>query len=297
MRVDRRFRARALFQSALFLGLLIVLVALLAFISREYRRDWDVTRSARNTLSAGTTGVLKQLDGPLQVTAYAVTQDASGADLHKWVRDRLRAYQRIKPDIKLEIVDPREQPKRAAAAGIRAPNELVLEYHQRTEHLPLADLNEQNFANLLMRLMRGANSLVLWLEGHGERRLDGIANHDLGEFGRQLQQRGLKLNSVNLALAQEVPANAAALLIASPQTDLQPSEVQKIKRYVDGGGNLLWLIDPEPLHGLQPVAETLGLVLTPGVVVDPTLKPRTGPPAFAVASSYAHHPVTAGFQL
>ncbi len=173
----------------------------------------------------------------------------------------------------------------------------MLEYHSRVEHLPLADLNEQNFANLLMRLMRGANSLVLWLEGHGERRLDGIANHDLGEFGRQLQQRGLKLNSVNLALAQEVPANAATLIIASPQTDLQSAEVQKLKRYLDAGGNLLWLIDPEPLRGLQPLAETLGLVLTPGVIVDPALKPRTGPPAFAVASSYAHHPVTMGFTL
>lgn len=297
MRIDSRLRLRVLFQSALFLALLVTLVALLAFVAREYHREWDVTRSARNTLSSGTAGVLKQLDGPLQVTAYAVTQDASGTDLHKWVRDRLRPYQRIKSDIKLEIVDPREQPKRAAAAGIRAPNELVLEYHNRVEHLPLADLNEQNFANLLMRLMRGANSLVLWLEGHGERRLDGIANHDLGEFGRQLQQRGLKLNSVNLALAQEVPANAAVLVIASPQADLQPAEVQKVKRYLDAGGNLFWLIDPAPLHGLQPIAEALGLVLTPGVVVDPSLKPRTGPPAFAVASSYAHHPVTTGFTL
>ena len=297
MRIDRRFRLHALFQSALFLALLVTLVALLAFVAREYRKEWDVTRSARNTLSDATTGVLKQLDGPLNVTAYAVAQDASGADLHKWVRERLRPYQRVKPDIVLEIVDPREDPKRATSAGIRSPNELVFQYHGRTEHLPVADLNEQNFANLLMRLMRGANSLVLWLEGHGERRLDGIANHDLGEFGRQLQQRGLKLNSVNLALAQEVPSNAAMLVIASPQADLQPGEVQKIKRYLDAGGNLLWLIDPEPLRGLQPIAESLGLVLTPGTVVDPTLKPRTGPPAFAVASSYAHHPVTTGFQL
>ena len=297
MRIDRRFRLHALFQSALFLELLVTLVALLAFVAREYRREWDVTRTARNTLSAGTTAVLKQLDGPLQITAYAVAQDARGADLHKWVRERLRQYQRIKPDIAVDIVDPREQPKRAAAAGIRAPNELVFEYHRRVEHLPLADLNEQNFANVLMRLMRGANSLVLWLEGHGERRLDGIANHDLGEFGRQLSQRGLKVASVNLALAQEVPANAAVLIIAGPQADLQPGEVQKLERYVDAGGNLLWLIDPEPLHGLQPLAETLGLVLTPGVIVDPALKPRNGPPVFAVASSYAHHAVTAGIQL
>jgi ABC-type uncharacterized transport system involved in gliding motility auxiliary subunit len=297
MRIDRRLRLRALFQSALFLALLVTLVALLAFVAREYRKEWDVTRSARNTLSSGTVGVLKQLDGPLRVTAYAVKQDASGTDLHKWVRERLEPYKRVKADILLEVVDPREHPNRAAAAGIRTPNELVLEYHRRTEHLPLADLNEQNLANMVMRLMRGANSLVLWLEGHGERRLDGIANHDLGEFGRQLQQRGLKLNSVNLALAQEVPVNAAMLIIASPQTELQPGEVQKLKRYLDGGGNLFWMIDPEPLRGLQPLAEALGLVLTPGIVVDPSLRPRSGPPAFAVASSYAHHPITTGFQL
>jgi hypothetical protein len=40
----------------------------------------------------------------------------------------------------------------------------------------------------------------------------------------------------------------------------------------------------------------LGLVLTPGTVVDPSLRPRTGPPVFAVATSYAQHPITAAFR-
>ncbi|HSQ04167.1 MAG TPA: DUF4350 domain-containing protein [Burkholderiales bacterium] len=297
MRIDRRLRLRLLVQSGLFLALLLALVMLLAFLARDYRKEWDVTRSARNTLSNNVLGVLKQLDGPLAITAYAVAQDAGGADVHKLIRERLRPYQRAKPDISLTLVDPREQPKQAAAAGIRSPNEFVIEYHRRTEHLALNDFNEQNFSNALMRLMRGANSLVLWLDGHGERKLDGIANHDLGEFGRQLQQRGLKLNSVNLTLAQSVPANAALLIIASPQVDLQAGEVKKIEDYLKAGGDLLWLVDPEPLHGLQPIAEWLGLVLTPGVVVDPALPPRTGPPVFAMASSYAPHAITGGFRL
>jgi ABC-type uncharacterized transport system involved in gliding motility auxiliary subunit len=162
--------------------------------------------------------------------------------------------------------------------------------------MPVAEFNEQSFAGTLLRLMRGSESLVLSLEGHGERKLDGIANHDLGEFGRQLQQKGLKLNSLNLALVQEAPANAALLVIASPQTDLQPQEVEKIQRYLKAGGNLLWLIDPEPLRGLDPLSEALGLVLTPGTVVDPTLRPRSGPPVFAVATSYGNHPITAAFR-
>src|SRR6185503_20667882 len=124
-------------------------------------------------------------------------------------------------------------------------------------------------------------SLVLALDGHGERRLDGAANHDLGTFGGQLQQKGVKLAPLNLALAQDVPANAALLIIASPQAEVQAAEAQKLRRYIERGGNLLWLIDPGPLNGLQPLAETLGRVLTPGTVVDPTSRPSSGPQVFA----------------
>jgi ABC-type uncharacterized transport system involved in gliding motility auxiliary subunit len=296
VQAGKQLRLRLIVQSGVFLALFVALVMLLAFFAQEYRREIDVTRSARNTLSQPTLDVLRQLDGPVSVTAYALTQDATGGNVHKVVEERLRPYRRAKPDLSLTIVDPREDPKRAEAAGIRTPNELVIEYRKRIERIPLGDFGEQTFANALMRLMRGSASLVLWVEGHGERKLDGIANHDLGEFGRQLQQKGMKLNSVNLALAQEVPSNASVLVIASPQTDLQPAEVEKIQKYVQAGGNLLWLIDPAPLHGLQPLAEMLGLVLTPGTVVDFAVRPKSGPPVFAVATSYGQHPITAAFR-
>jgi ABC-type uncharacterized transport system involved in gliding motility auxiliary subunit len=296
VQAGRQLRVRLVVQSGLFLALTVALVMLLAFVAQEYRREIDVTRSARNTLAQPTLDVLRQIEGPVSVTAFALTQDATGGNVHKIVEERLRPYRRAKPDLSLTLVDPREDPKRAEAAGIRTPNELVIEYRKRTERLPLGDFSEQSFANALMRLMRGSASLVLWVEGHGERRLDGIANHDLGEFGRQLQQKGMKINSVNLALAQEVPANASALVVTTAQADLQASEVEKIRKYVQSGGNLLWLIDPAPLHGLEPIAEMLGLVLTPGTVVDVTVRPRAGPPVFAVATSYGQHPITAAFR-
>jgi len=299
MEASRRLRRRLFVQNGLFLVLLAALIMLLAYLAREYRQEWDVTRAGRNSLAASTIEALGRLEGPLKITAYAVTVDASGANLHKRIAERLRAYQRAKPDIALAFVDPREQPKLAEAAGLRTPNELVIEYRKRTEKLPVEDFGEQQFVNLLMRLARGAASLVLWLDGHGERRWNGTANHDLGDFGRQLLQKGFRLNSINLAVAQEVPGDAAALVIATPQTDLLPAEVDKIKRYLDAGGNLLWLLDPEPLRGLQPIAELLGLVLTPGTIVDFELKPRSGPPVFAIgaAANYGRHPITNGFRM
>ena len=139
------------------------------------------------------------------------------------------SYQRVKPDLTVTLVDPREEPKLAQAAGIRADGESVIEYNQKAEHL--TEYNEQSLVNLLMRLARAGERLAMALEGHGERRLTGVANHDLGEFGKQLSARGFKTDALNLAIAQEVPANASMLLIANPQVGLQPAEVAKITHY------------------------------------------------------------------
>lgn len=293
MELTRRRRRLLTVHHWLFVVLLLALTGLLAFLAHEYRFQRDLTHANRNTLSAATLEVLKQLDGPVNITAFAMAQTVHGQDVHKWIREMLRTYQLAKPDLALTIVDPREDPKAAVAAGVQTTNELLIEYRKRSERLSVADIsNEQAVANALMRLARGAERLVLWLDGHGERRLNGIANHDLGEFGRQLQLKGFQLNSVNLGLAQEVPANAALLVVASPQVDLLPAEVDKIRRHLAGSGNLLWLIDPGPLRGMQPIAEILGLVLTPGIVVDPEASRFNTSPTIAVGATYGRHAIT-----
>ena len=296
MQITPRLRLQLLVQNGVFVVLLVALVALLAFFAQDYRIEHDLTQTARNTLSQPTRDMLAKLAGPVKITAFVARQDARG-DLRKMIGDFLKPYQRAKPDINLTFVDPREEPKLAQAAGIRVNGESVLDYNQKTERL--TDYNEQSFVNALMRLARSRERLLMTLEGHGERRLTGIANHDLGEFGKQLAAKGFKTGSLNLAIAQEVPSNANILLIASPQVDLQPLEVQKIKQYLQKGGNLLWLIDPEPLHGLQPVAELLRLVLGPGTVIDPDAARYNASPAVAVAgdANYGRHPITDNFRL
>ncbi len=295
MEITRRRRLQLLVHHGLFVVLLVGLTALLAHLAREYRIERDLTQSHRNTLSPATLDVLKRLEGPVSITAYALARDARGEHVHRRIEEFLRPYQRAKPDLTVTIVDPREQPKAAAEAGVRAPIELVVVYQRRTERL--AEFNEQALANVLLRLARGTERLVLWLDGHGERKLNGPANHDLGEFGRQLEHKGFRASGVNLALAQEVPSNAALLVIASPQVNLLAAEVEKLRRYVAGGGNLLWLIDPEPLRGLAPIAEMLGLVLTPGIVADPEAARYGASPALAVAAVYGRHAITDGFNL
>ena len=289
MILNRKLRLQLLVQNGLFVVLLIGFAMALVWVTKDIKTQWDLTQGQRNTLSQASIEVLKQVGGPVKVTAYATAQDAEG-DARKMVETFLGSYQRAKKDFQLTFIDPREQPQKAQAAGVRANGELVVEYNGRSEHL--TSLTEQDLTNLLLRLVRSAERQVSYLDGHGERKLDGRANHDLGDFGGQLGVKGFKTAALNLAIAPEVPDNVAVLVIASPRVDLLPGEVIKIKRWIEKGGNLLWLIDNDSLHGMQGLADELGLSLTSGTVIDPAAGGLKLSPTVALATAYGQHQIT-----
>lgn len=274
--------------------LLVAAIALYQLIAL-YPAHWDATQNASNSLSPSSVDTLKQLHGVVNITMYANTRDAELGDLEQLVRDFVELYQRYKPDITLTFVDPVKEPEAMRKAEIRSNREMVVEYGGRSEHLTL--LNEQSLTGALLRLVHSKNQKIMYVDGHGERKLDGIANYDLGDFGTKLKQNGFQVSSLNLALAQDVPGNGSVLVITQPQINLLPGEVDKLLRYVDGGGNLLWLLDAEPLHGLERLAAKLGILLTPGTVTDPDAQKMNAPSNWTLGASYPPHPITLNFNL
>lgn len=280
--------------------LLIAVVLMLGFLSGQYGKTWDPTQNGRHSLNEATLQILGKLKGPINITSYASLNDPKFGNVQQTVKDFLAPYRRAKSDISLNFVDPIREPKLAEKADVTMDGEMVVEYGNRSEHLRA--LNEEAFANLLIRLSRKEGRLVMALSGHGERKLDGIANFDLGEFGNRLARNGFRTGSLNLALAQDLPENMSLLVIASPQVDLLPGEAKKIQSFIDRGGNLLWLIDQENdgaelLHGLQPLADKLGLELMPGTVIDPAAGKLGAPQNWALGTLYGSHPVTRNFNL
>lgn len=273
--------------------LLVCVTGMLGYLTLQYRLQWDVSQNGRNSLSETSIDILQKMQGPIQVTVYASEQQAQLGDVRKIIADFVLLYQRIKPDLTLTFVDPIAEPQLAQAANIRVNGEIVIGFNQKIEHL--TTINEQAFTNALMRLARTEKTLILELSGHGERRLDGHANYDLGDFGQQLRVNGFVHQPINFAIDRDIAPNADVLLIASPQTDLLPGEVDKLLNYIDNGGNLLWLVDQESLRGLLPLAEKLHLTLTPGVVVDPQAKGLKAPETFALGAIYGQHPIIGTF--
>ena len=291
MEINRKTKFQLSAHFWLFVALLLLLAGLLGAVTRTYHKSWDITLNGRNSLSAGSIAQLGKLKDPLEITVYA----GAGTRIGDSVKLFFAPYQRLKPDLKLRFVDPDEQPLLARQAGIQQAGEAIVQYGKRSDRL--GSYNESAFINLLVRLARDKERLVMYLDGHGERKLDGEANHDLGDFGMQLANRGFKSAPLNLVLAQEVPRNVSVLVVSNPQIDLLPIEIAKLKQFIQHGGNLLWLVDTGPLHGLLALSESLNIALTEGTVIDPQAKEINADPTVAVGVSYDRHPVLENFRL
>ncbi len=271
-----------------FYALLVATVGLAGWLSLVYDLQWDWTAAARNSLSEPSIEVLARLSGPLEITAFA----PPGGSLRKTLSDFVERYRRVRPDIRLRFVDPQTDPELTRKLGIQVSGEMILRYQGRSEHL--RRLTEQAFSDAIEGLAEQGERWIAYLVGHGERNLAGQANFDLGDFGAELTRKGLRLQALNLLVLASIPGNTALLVLAGPRVDLLPGEWQLIRSYVEAGGHLLWLTDPEARIGAKVIEGLFGVRMLPGVVVDPSAAALgIDDPAITPVSTYPDHPATA----
>jgi len=293
MRAGLSQKAQLRLFGAGFLVLLLVAVGLLQWLSREYRLEFDWTQARRHSLSEASLAVLTGFKGPITVTAYA----SQRGKLRRAISEFLARYQAHKPDLRLEFVDPDVEPEKARSAGVQFDGELILSHGEARENLAPNRLNEEQFTNALTRLGHRGERWLVFLSGHGEGSPDTQRNFDYSLWAGELRKRGFKTRALALGANPQIPANTTALIIAGAQTRLLPGEVKELTRYLNDGGNLLWLHNPGPLNGLERLAEALNIEFAPGTVVDPTSAALTGNPTAIVIDQYRQHALVRNFVL
>ena len=271
----------------MFIVILICCAGLITWIGTIYNLESDWTANGRNTLSETSKKLLSKIDEPVQIEAYIRQTPA----LRRIVTELVARYQREGADMALEFVNPDLEPSRARAAGVENEGELIIHYQGRREQL--RQLNETALSDALLRLTRSAGHWVVFIEGHGERRARGVANHDLGSFVAQLENKGFRIQELNLVAQAAIPDNTSLLVLANPRKSLLEGEAALIKTYLAKGGNLLWLTEPDAPSGLDALAANLGLHMPAGIVVDGTAQVLgLDNPLFALVAEYPPHPIT-----
>ncbi len=273
------------------LALIVAAFGCMAWLSTQWRVVSDWSAGARASLPAASRDLLKKLPGPIAVTSYA----RPGTRVRPAVAAFIARYQRFKPDLSLDFVDPEADPAAMRKVGIQVDGEVTIRWHEQTLHL--TQLTDQDFGNALARLARGSERIVAFVTGDGERNAAGKANADLGQFMASLEQQGLRAVPLNFAQVGQVPANADLVVLASPLAPVASGAVRALTDYLARGGNLLWLTEPDSDHlGLAPLARALDIQVLPGMLVDGAgAALNLDDPRVVVVGTYPPQAITDGF--
>ncbi len=202
-------------------------------------------------------------------------------------------YQRYKPDWIKEFINPDQIPEQARQLKITPGGLIVIEYQEQTEQIHYLD--EASLTNALLKLSHKKESWITFLQGHGERSIAGFANDDLGEFNRHLEKQKIHAQELKLTQLATIPDNSSLLVIASPTVPLLAGEVNILMEYLNNGGHLLWLLDPDS-QNIPQLQQLLGITRLPGTIVDSgSGLYGVDDPSFVLVSEYIRHPVTSNF--
>lgn len=281
MRITSKTRWQNKLNHWVFVSMMLLVCGLIAFLSVRYNYVADWTHNNRNSLSQASVELIRALDTPPTFTIFA----PESGPAREIITDVVEQYQQASPGIGLKYINPELEPDLMRDLNISNNNALQVTLNGKSEFV--RQLNEQEITNAIQRLARSRDRWLVFVDGHGERKPDGVANYDLGEWGKQLSKKGINFRQMKLSETPVIPKNVAAIVIASPQVNYLTGEIEVLKNYLAEGGNLLWFTEPEASTNLSAIADYLGLTFIPGTVHDQfTLAQRINDPRFIVVASY-----------
>lgn len=131
--------------------------------------------------------------------------------------------------------------------------------------------NEPEIASSLKRLIQ-KSPIIGFSTGHGERSANRNGDRDYSniisrkDYRTTLVNNGFDIQEINLK-DQEIPEGLAVLVLSDPTTALSISEQQKLNTYIGKGGNVLFMAEPGSQQLMNPLLESIGLKLKPGMLL------------------------------
>ncbi|MCX5769952.1 MAG: GldG family protein [Candidatus Hydrogenedentes bacterium] len=278
----------AVVSSVLFLGICVVIYA----FAEHMGKSWDLTKEGRRNLSPQTIQVLQTLDQDVAVTAsFIQVEDELVSIAHGKTKRFLDQCGRYTSHLKVEFLDPQLAPERLTAmkvthASTQGTVVLTCGVNQKVIMLSGGSprLEERDFTNALINVVRKSRPKIGFLTGHGERSIDEGDTKNGGSMLKQLlEAESYQPERMAIRISDpEITAEYDAIVInglgvGGAQSDLHPEEIRALDEYVDRGGRVLVLLDPwrklassAASEQLVPwLARRLGIVVGGDMAVSP----------------------------
>jgi ABC-type uncharacterized transport system involved in gliding motility auxiliary subunit len=285
-------------------GLVGILVAI-AWMSALHPLRMDLTANREYSLSPQTVKMMQSIDKPVHITFFHDRGMRETVELYE-----LFAAQNDK--ITVEFFDPMVNPAQAKLRGVEFAGTAL--YESEGRKLTVNGPTETDIANGILRITQAKQQVACFVDGHGEPdpfsleshdHMEGDAGHSHGletkfvqheRHGMAKARSGLEsmnyvVEKVSLLKSDAILSQCAVLIVAGPQSPLLEAELRSIDRYLDEGGNAMFMIDPFVKTGLEEVIKKFGIELGSGMVIDEASHFWADPSTPAV-TDYNRHEIT-----
>ena len=255
---------------------LLVVVNLLANALPASLTKLDISASKLYSITSNTKAVVNALEQ--DVTIYWVVQSGQEDDV---IDNLLAKYDSLSDHIDVVKKNPDVYPAFAKQYTDEAVNNnsLIVVSGEKYRYVPYSDIyvsqgsaysysyttsfdGEGAITSAIDYVVSTELPIVYTPEGHGEA--------DLPEtFADQLEKENIETKSLSLLTVDEIPEDAAALMIYAPASDLSAEEAKMLSEYVKSGGKLLALAGPVAdgeLTNLYGILSNYGVTAAQGIV-------------------------------
>lgn len=266
------------------------IVAMIAFITTRRHYRADLTKNNLFSLSDQTEKVVSGLEKEVLIKAFFKTTDQSSAT------DLLDEYDYRSGNLSYELIDPDEKPAVRKQYGITSYNSIIIESGNKRELI--TEMTEGNLTNAIIKVTRDQDKVIYFLTGHGEKQITDSSPQGYKDAVEAIKKENHLAREINLAIRGSIPDSCTVLVIASPQTDLFPTELDSIKDFIDKGGKVLTMLDPDRGGNLRNFLEIYKITVGQDMIIERSAISQLfgGGPAVPIVQNYdANHAITKEF--
>ncbi len=270
--------------------MIVVVVGILGmvnFLAKKHHKRVDLTSDQLYSLSDQTKKVVRGLKGEVKVL-YFDRESSPQLD------DLMAEYNAVESGkVSFKRIDPQKDPGQAKQYGITRFKETVVVYGNKNDKVD--NPQEEAITNAILKVTREKNKVIYFLQGHNEDPVDD--SQDAKGFGiakKAIEDQNYEVKSLNLGQKPVIPDDCSVLVIAGPKVGLLPTELAVIDKYVDAGGKVMLLDDPDTNAGMDDLLKKWKIGLDNDIVVDSSgIGQLLGMgPAAPLVTTFESHPIT-----
>lgn len=234
-----------------YIVIIIAVLATINWLANRYPKSVDLTSNKQYSVSDQTIKIVKGLNKDVTISYFDRTESFQQA------KDLLERYSALSPKLQVEYIDPFKKPQLARQYGVRTTGTTIVRTADKSQEA--RTVTEEEVTSALIRVLKEGVKTACFLSGAGEPSVDDSSENGYAGAKETLEKNNYTVQTISIMEKPEIPATCNVVVAAGAKYDYPQPVVDALKKFVEGGGHALFMLQPPLDDGKNKIAENKAL--------------------------------------